>query len=73
METNKTIEQHIEMDKLILDDPQISPQARRHTEDELIALETYQKNHPEDHHDPSPLELFCDGHPGAPECKMYDD
>ena len=28
----ENIEQHIEADKKILDDPQISPQARRHTD-----------------------------------------
>lgn len=68
-----TIEQHIEKDKLILDDPQISPQARRHTEEELTALEAYKENHPEDHHDPSALELFCDANPSALECKVYDN
>ena len=35
----ENIEQHIKADKKILDDPQISPQARRHTEEELAALQ----------------------------------
>ena len=40
-----SIEQHIEADKKILDDPQTSPQARRHTEEELAALEAYAEHH----------------------------
>ena len=68
-----TIDQHIQKDKEILDNPQTSPQARRHTEEELEALESYKANHPEDSHDPTPLELYCDSHPGALECRCYDD
>jgi len=68
-----TIDQHIQKDKEILDNPQTSPQARRHTEEELEALESYKVNHPEDTHDPTPLELYCDTHPGALECRCYDD
>lgn len=68
-----TIEQHIEKDRSILDDPQTSSQARRHIEDELASLEAYKANHPEDHHDPSALELFCDANPSALECKVYDN
>lgn len=67
------INQHIDQDKKILDDPQISPQARRHTEEELVALESYKLNHPNDEHDPTPLELYCDSHPDALECRVYDD
>jgi hypothetical protein len=67
------IDQHIQKDKQILDDPQTSPQARRHTEEELEALEAYKLNHPDDQHDPTPLELYCDTHPDAAECKIYDD
>lgn len=68
----ENIDKHIEYDKKVLDDPQTSPQARRHTEEELRALELYKSNHPEDTHDPSALELYCDGNPNAPECKKYD-
>lgn len=68
-----TIDQHIQKDKSILEDPTISPQSRRHIEGELEALESYKQNHPEDTHDPTPLELFCDTNPGALECKMFDD
>jgi hypothetical protein len=67
------IDQHIENDKKILDDPTISPQTRRHTAEELEALEVYKENHPDDKHDPTPLELYCDLNPGAIECKIYDD
>ena len=67
------IDQHIQKDKQVLDDPTTSPQARRHTEEELHARESYKVNHPEDSHDPTPLELYCDSHPDALECRVYDD
>ena len=69
----KDIETHISKDKEILDDPSISAQRRRHIEDELEQLEVYQQNHPEDHHDPTPLELYCDANPEAAECRIYED
>ena len=69
----ENIEAHIQQDKKILDDPTISPQMRRHTQEELADLEAYAERHPEDQHDPTPLELYCDSHPDAPECKVYDD
>jgi hypothetical protein len=69
----ENIQQHIDQDKKILDDPTISPQARRHTEEELSALEAYKENHPGEDHDPTPLELYCDTHPDAAECRVYDD
>jgi len=70
---DKNIYQHIEQDKKILDDPQTSPQARRHTEEELASLQRYAERHPEDDHDPTPLELYCDDNPDASECKIYED
>jgi len=69
----ENIEQHIEKDKGELSDPTISSQRRRHLEDELEQLESYHSNHPEDHHDPTPLELYCDSHPDASECRVYED
>lgn len=74
----ESIEKHIEKDKKILEDPTTSPQARRHIEEELHELEVYAKNHKEeidagDHHDPSPLELFCEMEPDADECRIYED
>ncbi len=67
------INQHIEQDKKILEDPTVSPQMRRHTAEELEALESYKAHHPEDDHDPSALELYCDSHPDALECRIYED
>lgn len=73
-----SIEQHIEEDKKILENPTISPQQRRHIESELHDLEEYVVHHKEkidagDHHDPTPLELYCDANPSALECKVFDD
>ena len=74
----KTIEAHIEFDKAVLSDPQISPQTRRHVKEELHELEVYEHNHHEeivagDHHDPNCNELFCEMNPSEPECKVFDD
>jgi len=69
----ESIEQHIEADKEELANPQLSPQRRRHLEGELEELEAYAERHPEDHHDPTSLELYCDNNPSAPECLVYDD
>ena len=74
----ENIESHIEKDRKILDNPQTSPQQRRHIEVELEELETYVKNHKAeieagDHHDPTPLELYCDSNPEADECRIYED
>lgn len=69
---DQTIKQHIEKDKSILDDPQTSPQSRRHTQEELDLLQSYHARHPEQERDPSSLELFCDANPDAIECKIFD-
>jgi CP12 domain len=69
----ENIDAHIEQDRRILDDPQISPQSRRHTQEELAALEAYKANHPGEDHDPTALELFCDSNPNALECRVYED
>jgi hypothetical protein len=45
----------------------------RHLEEELKGLAEYKEHHPEDSHDPSPLEVYCDLNPEAPECRVYDD
>lgn len=68
----KTLQQHINDDRDELDDPNINSQRRRHLEDELDSLEQYQINHPDEDHDPTSLELFCDSNPDAPECRMFD-
>ena len=56
----KTLEDHIQKDRTILDNPQISPQTRRHIEGELHDLEDYAEHHKKeieagDHHDPTYL------------------
>ena len=73
-----TIEQHIQHDKELLDDPLTNPAARRHAKIELEELEIYAEHHKDeieagDHHDPNALELFCEMHPDEPECLVYDD
>ena len=70
---DRNIQQHIDDDKNELDNPSISSQRRRHLESELNSLEKYQANHPEDDHDPTALELYCDENPDASECKIYED
>jgi hypothetical protein len=68
-----TIDQHIQKDEDILSDPTTSPQARRHTQEELEALKVYKEKHPKETHDPTPLELYCDMNPDAPECRIYEN
>ena len=65
-----TIEQHIQHDKELLDDPLTNPAARRHAKIELEELEIYAEHHKAeieagDHHDPNALELFCEMHPDS--------
>lgn len=69
----KTLQQHINDDKDELDNPNISSQRRRHISHELDSLEQYQVNHPDEDYDPTPLELYCDSHPDALECRTYDN
>ena len=74
----KSIEDHMEHDKKIIEDPQSHPAARRHAKVELHDLVDYAEHHKAeieagDHHDPNALELFCDQHPDEPECLIYDD
>lgn len=69
----KSIQQHINNNRDQLDNSELSSQRRRHLESELDSLEKYQYNHPDDDHDPTPLELFCDENPDASECRIYED
>ena len=71
--TDRTLQQHINDDRDELDNPQLNSQRRRHLEDELDSLEKYQVKHPDEDHDPTPLELYCDSNPDALECRVYDD
>jgi hypothetical protein len=68
----RTISDHIHSNKGELDNPSLNPQRRRHLEGELSSLEKYRQNHPNSITDPSPLELYCDEHPEALECRMYN-
>jgi hypothetical protein len=70
---DRTIQQHIDDDRNELDIETLSGQRRRHLQDELTSLEQYQENHPNDDHDPTPLELYCDVNPNALECRIYED
>ena len=70
-----TIDEHIAKDKTEIeaakaagDQPKV-----RHLQDEVKDLEEYKAHHPGDQNDPSPLEVFCDLNPDAPECLVYDD
>jgi hypothetical protein len=67
------IHDHISKDRKILDDPLTSSQSRRHVEEELEALQKFHVKHPNDDHDPSALELYCDSNPEALECRIYED
>ena len=71
--SEKSIQQHINDDRDELDNPNLSPQRRRHIESELIDLEKYQANHPDEDNDPTPLEIYCDVNPDADECRIYED
>jgi hypothetical protein len=68
----KTITQHIEKDRKELDSSTLSPQRRRHLEAELESLERYRQEHPGEDKDPTPLELYCNEHPEALECRLYN-
>jgi len=70
---HRSIQQHIDDNKNELDSMHINSQRRRHLEDELDMLSNYQKNHPNEDRDPSSLELYCEAHPDALECKIYDN
>lgn len=71
--SERTLQQHINDDKDELDNPNLSPQRRRHIESELDDLEQYQVNHPDEDHDPTFLEIYCDSNPEADECRIYED
>ena len=71
----KSIDEHIQKDQTEIaaakaagDDANV-----RHFTDELKSLEEYKEHNPEDKHDPTPLELYCDANPDADECRVYDD
>jgi len=71
----KTIDDHIRKDE----DEMLKAKAEgqdgkvRHLEGELRDLKEYKQHHPGDSHAPSPLEVYCDTNPEAPECRIYED
>jgi hypothetical protein len=69
------IDEHIQKDKSEIEAARASGDLGkvRHLEDELKGLEEYKAHHPEDSHDPTALEVYCDLNPEAPECRVYDD
>lgn len=69
---HKSIQDHIEQDIIQLSDPLINSQRKRHLESELDELNRYRVTHPNDDHDPTPLELYCNDNPSSLECKIYD-
>ena len=70
-----TIDEHIQKDKAEIEAARASGDLGkiRHLEEEVKDLEAYKAQHPGDSHDPTPLEVFCDLNPEAPECLVYDD
>ncbi len=69
------IDEHIQKDQTEMEAAKASGNLgkARHLEDELKGLQEYKAHHPEDSHDPSPLEVYCELNPEAPECRVYDD
>ncbi len=70
-----TIDEHILKDLSELEAAKAAGDTAKlgHLKDELKQLEEYKAHHPEDTHDPSPLEVYCDLNPDALECRVYDD
>jgi hypothetical protein len=70
-----TIDEHIQKDQQDIEAARAAGDLAkvRHLEEELKGLQEYKDHHPEDSHDPSPLEVYCDLNPDAPECLVYDD
>ena len=71
----KSIDDHIQKDQSELEAAKApGDQAKlRHLTEELKSLEEYKEHNPEDKHDPTSLELYCDANPDADECRVYDD
>jgi hypothetical protein len=71
----KTIDEHIEKDRVDIEAARAAGDLGkvRHLEEELKGLAEYKEHHPEENRDPSPLEVYCDLNPEAPECRVYED
>jgi len=71
----KSIDEHIKKDQSDLETAKAEGNDAkvRHISEELESLKKKKKEHPEDSHDPTPLELYCEANPEADECRVYDD
>ena len=71
----KTIDEHIQKDQeeFLKALSEHNEGNVRHLAEELQWLLDHKKEFPDDPHDPSPLELFCEQNPDEPECLVYDD
>ena len=71
----KSIDEHIKKDQNEIETARASGNEAkvRHLTEELHSLEEYKEHHPQDKHDPTSLELYCDSNPDAEECRVYDD
>ena len=66
------INQHIDRNRDELIDSNVNSQRRRFLESELESLIKYKESHPDTTTDPTPLDLFCNENPEAPECRIYE-
>ena len=73
--TMKSIDEHIQKDQSELEAAKATGDhaKQRHLTEELKSLEEYKEHNPQDKHDPTSLELYCDANPDADECRVYDD
>jgi hypothetical protein len=71
----ENIDSHLARLRTELNQAQQSGETARvnHLTQELKDLEAYKQHHPDEQKDPSPLEVYCDLNPQAPECLVYDD
>lgn len=69
---DKNIDQHIDRNRDELVDCNVNSQRRRFLESELESLIKYKEANPTKTEDPSPLDLFCNENPDAPECRIYE-
>ncbi len=71
----KSIDEHIakDQDKIAEARAKGDEAMVRHLEEELESLKEFKDHHPEDDHDPTSLEMYCENNPEAVECRIYDD
>ena len=71
----KSIDEHIakDQDKIAEARAKGDEAMVRHLEEELESLKEFKDHHPEDDHDPTSLEMYCENNPEAAECRTYDD